>query len=152
MESVKRAIGFLSSRPRGIEDFVKQKGARTREMRLYSNLRWGVGHGLAFSSILSAVVLVASGFSGKVVVRGHTLATYRVVLAYLVAGMLAGIVLGLSRNLTKSRPAYVLIGAAAGVLVYMSIAILAFGLPMLDLGVVLLGAGMGGVVGFFLYP
>lgn len=128
-----------------------RQGSRDGD-KLSSNLRWGVTHGLTFSCFLVAIVLVASRFSAEVVIRGHTVPTLRIVLGYLIGGILAGGILGLLRQRASSRIAYVLIGSVAGILAYLSIAVGAFGRIGLDVGIVLLGAGMGGLVGYFLYP
>ena len=82
---------------------------------------------MAFAAAFCALVLVQAVAQGGLVIRGVQLSLLEVLLAYLLAGTGAGILVGLCRPLLGTMVGAMLVGPAAGVVVYAAASLAASG-------------------------
>jgi hypothetical protein len=106
----------------------RSPAATARTPRVLANLGWGLRYGLTFATLLSILVVVVNGLHSELSLRGRTFPTVQIVLGYLVAGALAGIVMGALRDQASTRAQRVLGSSVVGVVAYVvvSTAVLGF--------------------------
>ena len=113
---------------------------------------WGAKHGLAFSILLSGIVAIANGFTPVLEVRGVSFTLTRLVLSYLLGGVLGGALMGAFRRVASTRFLKVSASVLVGVVAYFGV-----GLPIIGFnsdslfGMVVAGGIMGLLAGLALF-
>jgi hypothetical protein len=133
------AVGSTLTHALHIVTSRRRRSARSSS--LAGNLRWGLGWGWGFAALLCALVLVQADAQGGLVVRGVRLSLIEVMLANLLAGTGAGLLVGLCRPLLGTIASGMLVGPAAGVVVYAAGSLAASGWQRVNWGFAL-GAGV----------
>lgn len=105
----------------------RSPSATARVPRVLSNLGSGMRHALVFATLLSILVVVVNDFHSELSLRGRTFSTAHVVLGYLVAGALAGAVIGGLRDRALTRPERVLGSSLVGVVAYVGVSVSVLG-------------------------
>lgn len=119
-----------------------------------SNLAWGASWGLFAGSVVALIV------AGVLLLKPEVPAGVSpvvIVLAYPLAGVVAGVFVGMLRPLIVSRKASCLVGAVAGVPGLAALMPMALGPPWRwtvgeSVGVLLVGAILGGTAGYQWWP
>jgi len=101
--------------------------ATARVPRVLANLGWGIRYGLVFATLLSILVVVVNDFHSELTLRGRSFSTVQIVLGYLVAGALAGAVMGGLRDRASTRAQRVLGSSVVGVVAYVGVSLSALG-------------------------
>ena len=118
--------------------------ATERVPRVLANLGWGIRYGLIFAALFSALVVVVNDFNSELSLRGRTFSTVQIVLGYLLAGALAGAVMGGLRARASTRAQKVLGSSVVGVVAYVVVSTSLLGVSVAS---VLAGAIPGAIVG-----
>jgi hypothetical protein len=123
-------------------------GPRSYRRALRANLRWGLAWGL------TAAVGFSLWASGIALLRGSTrfeqygVALGTVIVTYLSAGVVGGVLLGLGRPLLRWRLGSVVVGALVGIAFYTAIGISVDGIRLetfvLGAAIGVLGGGLAG--------
>ena len=117
-----------------------------RVPRGLANLGWGLRHGLVFATLLSILVVVVNGFHSELRLRDRSFSTVQIVLSYLLAGALAGAVIGGLRDRPSTRAQRVLWSSVVGGVSYVGVCLAILGFSSAS---VLASAIPGAIVGLF---
>lgn len=119
---------------------------------LKSDLRWGLGWARWFIVGFSVLATVIYAVRPLLTEQPPVVELYRVLLAYIGGGLVAGLTVGLLRPLGRSRPGATLLGIVTALPAYYGCAIALFGLaglgdPVTHVATVLLAVIVGGYLG-----
>jgi hypothetical protein len=101
--------------------------------------------GVLSALVLAAIAVLMSGVAAEIEVRGRVLQTWRLVLAYCLAGAVAGAGTGVLIPLARGRVMKVLVGFIIGVVAGVAIAVTLISGE--GLGAVVAGSVGGGLLG-----
>lgn len=127
-------------------------------VRVCRDVGWALGWSLGAFALLGGFVAVMTALSGgRVRLRsGRELTLGQVVVTYLIAGIILGLVVGLLRPLTKTREGVWLVSAIAGGLTFPSFGVLVYGPPQawnvaVLIGSIVIGIALGIGMGDHIY-
>jgi hypothetical protein len=84
-------------------------------------------HALVFATLLSILIVVVNDFHSELSLLGRTFSTVRIVLSYLVAGALAGAVMGGLRDRASTRAERLLGSSLVGLVAYVGVSVSVLG-------------------------
>ena len=111
------------------------------------SVKWGLEWGIGMAVVSSLFVVVQSLVRGSFYYERYDISAWVMVGAYAVSGVVAGILIGVLRNMAARRSGAILLGAMIGILVYGSAGFVMLGLDWAVAGAALVaGPIVGGLV------
>jgi len=118
-----------------------------------NNLRWGAWNGLMYAVVASVIVASVALLQGKSNFPEYGTSLATLILLYIVTGLLAGAVVGILRPWTRNPLGATVVGAIAGIPVFLVFFAVTDGKPPslanVDwMGVLVCGVAVGGPSGY----